>query len=380
MATPVQPDRPLLVAGSGAVGRLPDVLAQWRPQRVLLVGSRRAVSTSGTLGLLDASAVTWFDSVHGPPWVQVAELVRLVDRTRPAVVVGLGGGSVLDITKLGRILADSSGRTLKIRRRPPKLVLVPTTAGSGAEMTRFASVEIDGRRRSVDDPALLADVAVVDPRLTESCPPGMTYSAAFDALAHALESFWSRRSSPASRALSWQAATELVAVLRGGPLDAPSPRQRARLAAAATRAGRALDTTRSGAVQAFAGWLTTQRQVPHGLACLLTLSWLLPHHCRHLGRGMHGRARRGVRGRAAARRLRGAGRSGRRPGGGGRRAGRAGPAGRLVRPARRVRPGRGDAARLRHRGPDRGRPGRRRPGRPAPGLGRGRDPEPALSP
>ena len=285
MATPVQPGRPLLVAGSGAVGRLPDVLAQWRPQRVLLVGSRRAVSSSGTLGLLGASAVTWFDAVHGPPWVQVAELVRLVDRTRPAVVVGLGGGSVLDITKLGRILADSSGRTLRVRKRPPKLVLVPTTAGSGAEMTRFASVEIDGRWRSVDDPALLADVAVVDPRLTESCPPGVTYPAAFDALAHALESFWSRRSTPASRALSWQAATELVAVLGSGPLDAPSPRQRARRAAAATRAGRALDTTRSGAVQAFAGWLTTHRQVPHGLACLLTLSWLLPHHCRHLAEG-----------------------------------------------------------------------------------------------
>jgi alcohol dehydrogenase class IV len=151
-------------------------------------------------------------------------------------------------------------------------------------MTRFAAVDVDGRRRTVDNPALLADVAVVDPRLTESCPPGVTFSAAFDALAHALESFWSRRSTPASRALSWQATTELMAVL-ADPLDAPTPRQRARLSAAASRAGRAVDTTRTGAVQAFAGWLTTHRQVPHGLACLLTLSWLLPHHCRHLAEG-----------------------------------------------------------------------------------------------
>jgi alcohol dehydrogenase len=278
------PDRPLLVAGSGTLARLPDVLDRWRPQRVLLVGSRRAVTSSGALGLLGAAAVTWFDSVHAPVAVQLAELVRLVDRSRPDVVVGLGGGTVLDTAKLGRALTDPSLRSGKLRRRPPRLVLVPTTAGSGAEMTRFARLEVDGRRRAVADDRLLADVAVVDPGLTASCPPSVTYPAAFDALAHALESWWSRRSSPASRALSWQALGDLTAVL-ADPLDAPTPRQRARLAAAATRAGRAVDTTRTGAVEAFAGWLTAERQVPHGLACLLTLGWLLPYHWRHAGEG-----------------------------------------------------------------------------------------------
>ena len=284
MAVPADSGRPLLVAGSGAIARLPEVLSWWRPQRVLLVGSRRAVQSSAALGLLGDSAVTWYDAVRSnPSWVQVAELVRLVDRSRPDVVVGLGGGSVLDTAKLGRLLADPerSRKAPKLRKRPARLVLLPTTAGSGAEMTRFAAVP---GRPPLDSPALLADVAVVDPRLTDSCPPAVTYPAAFVALAHALESFWSARSTPASRALSWQAAGDLAEVLRG-PLEAPTPRQRNRLAAAATRAGRALDTTRTGAVPAYAGWLAAHRQVPRGLAGLLTLTWLLPYNCRHLGGG-----------------------------------------------------------------------------------------------
>lgn len=282
MPVPVDSGRPLLVAGAGAIAGLPEVLSWWRPQRVLLVGSRRAVQSSAALGLLGDAAVTWYDVVRSSPsWVQVAELVRLVDRSRPDVVVGLGGGSVLDTAKLGRLLADPepARKAPRLRKRPARLVLLPTTAGSGAEMTRFAAVP---GRPPVDSPALLADVAVVDPRLTDSCPPAVTYPAAFDALAHALESFWSTRSTPASRALSWQAATDLAEVLRG-PLEAPTPRQRNRLAAAATRAGRALDTTRTGAVPAYAGWLAARRQVPRGLAALLTLTWLLPYNCRHLG-------------------------------------------------------------------------------------------------
>lgn len=284
MPVPVDSGRPLLVAGAGAMARLPEVLSWWRPQRVLLVGSRRAVQSTAALGLLGDSAVTWYDAVRSnPTWVQVAELIRLVDRTRPDVVVGLGGGSVLDTAKLGRLLADPepARKNPKLRKRPARLVLLPTTAGSGAEMTRFA--EIPGRR-PLDHPALLADVAVVDPRLTDSCPAAVTYPAAFDALAHALESFWSTRSTPASRALSWQAAGDLAEVLRG-PLDAPAPRQRNRLAAAATRAGRAIDTTRTGAVPAYAAWLATHRQVPRGLAGLITLTWLLPYNCRHVDDG-----------------------------------------------------------------------------------------------
>lgn len=278
---------PLLVTGPGSLDRLPQLLDGWRPARLLLVGTRRAVTSTGALGLLGDATVSWFDAVRpNPTWAQAAELVRLVDQVRPDVVVGLGGGSTLDTAKIGRLVADpapdavAAGRLPRLRPRPPKLVLVPTTAGSGAEVTRFATVYLDGERRSVEHEGMLADVALVDPRLTESCPPAVTWPAGFDALSHAVESFWSRRSTPRSRALAWPALTELYAVL--AELELPTPRQRARLSAAATRAGLAIEQTRTTAAHAFSYWLTSHRQVPHGLACLLNLLWVLPYNAAHL--------------------------------------------------------------------------------------------------
>lgn len=278
---------PLLIAAPGALAQLPQVLDRWRPRRLLLVGSRRAVTSTGALGLLGDATVTWFDAVRpNPSWTQVAELVRLVDRVKPDVLVGLGGGSALDTAKLGRLVADPApaavlaGRAPRPRRRPPRLVLVPTTAGSGTEVTPFATVSVDGRWCPVEHPGLLADVALVDPRLTDSCPPTVTWPAGFDALTHAAESYWSRRSTPRSRALAWPALTELTAVLT--TLEVPTPRERSRLSAASTRAGQALGHTGATAAHAFADWLTARRQVPHGLACLLNLVWVLPYNALHL--------------------------------------------------------------------------------------------------
>ena len=97
------------------------MLSWWRPQRVLLVGSRRAVTATAALGRLGDATVTWYDAVRAnPSWVQVAELVRLVERSRPDVVVGLGGGSVLDTAKLGRLLRDPEPQQkIRLRRRRP---------------------------------------------------------------------------------------------------------------------------------------------------------------------------------------------------------------------------------------------------------------------
>ena len=310
MPTPVDPGRPLLVAGPGSIGRLPEVLSWWRPERVLLVGSRRAVATSSALGLLGDAAVTWYDAVRANPrWLQVAELVRLLERSRPDVVVALGGGSALDTAKLGRVLADPAPKPRpKLRKDPPRLVLVPTTGGSGAEMTRFAAVGTGRERRALDHPALLADVAIVDPRLSDSCPPAVTYPAAFDALAHAIESYWSARSTPETRALSWQATGDLVAAL-AAPLDTPT-------APAAQPAGGRGDPGRAGGGRhpdrRGAGVRRLADRAPAGAArgglpahAELAAAVQLPASRRRL----RGRARAGVRRRAAAGGLRGAGRA-----------------------------------------------------------------------
>jgi alcohol dehydrogenase class IV len=156
-------------------------------------------------------------------------------------------------------------------------------AGSGSEVTGFATVYVDGVKHSLDHPSVHADLAVVDPALTDTCPPDVTFSGALDALAHAVESLWSLRSTARSRRLAADALAALVGALRtpGWP---PSPAAREALSAAATRAGLAIDRTRTTGGHAFAYPLTARFGVRHGLACALNLVWLLPFTIERLSR------------------------------------------------------------------------------------------------
>jgi alcohol dehydrogenase len=157
---------------------------------------------------------------------------------------------------------------------------VPTTAGTGSEVTRFATFYHDGRKVSLDADEVRPDVAIVDPALTDGCPPWLTWCCALDALAHAVESFWSTRATPRSREFAARALEALVPVLAAGG-TIPATAGRDALSRAATLAGRAIDITRTTAAHAFAYPLTARLGVPHGHACALHLIWLAPlvEHC-----------------------------------------------------------------------------------------------------
>jgi alcohol dehydrogenase class IV len=279
-----------VISGAGSVSALPGVVGAGR--RVLVVASARASRSAGVAGLLAGTEVAFF--AHFSPNPRLGEVVdgcRLRDRWRPEVIVGVGGGSALDVAKLVRLLpADvehARGSLHATGFEPParrgRLVLVPTTAGPGSEVTRFATVFDGDTKLSLDHPAVLADVAVIDPDLAASCPPSLVGSCGFDALCHAVESWWSRRSTPRSREFARAALRELVPLLRR-PVPEPDAATRGRLAAAALAAGRAIDLTRTTAAHAFAYRLTTRYDVPHGVACLLNLQWLLRHHLAAAGR------------------------------------------------------------------------------------------------
>jgi alcohol dehydrogenase class IV len=148
-------------------------------------------------------------------------------------------------------------------------------------VTSFATVYIDTVKHSFDHPLVRADVAIADPSLADTCPPDITYSCAFDALAHAIESTWSVRSTADSRALAAKAMQSLLPVLRGvgGPVNGQTRRT---LSEASVRAGLAIDITRTTAGHAFAYPLTCGFGVWHGVACALNLVWLLPYTAERL--------------------------------------------------------------------------------------------------
>ncbi len=275
---------PDVISAAGSVSVLPRVVGAGR--RVLVVASARAFRAAGVEGLLAGTEVALFSGFTPNPRLDdVVAGCRLRDQWRPEVIVGVGGGSALDMAKLVRLLpADVEHARVSLhatRYEPPAkrrpLVLVPTTAGPGSEVTRFATVFDGDTKLSLDHPSVLADVAVIDPDLAASCPPSLVGSCGFDALCHAVESWWSKRSTPHSREFASEALRALVPLLRR-PVSEPDAAQRSTLAAAALAAGRAIDITRTTAAHAFAYRLTTQYDVPHGVACLLNLRWLLRHN------------------------------------------------------------------------------------------------------
>lgn len=287
---PTQPGSSLdVIVRPGATAQLPEVVSRWRPRRVTVIGTQRALSESGVPTLLEGHRVSHFSSITPNPTERsVIAAAQAIEDQRPDVLVAVGGGSTLDVAKAARVLSPDRDRVLaalngctrSLRGDVPPLVLLPTTAGSGSEVTQFATIYVDGRKHSLDDARVRADVALVDPERTYSCPPSVTYPSAFDALAHAAESLWSNRSSPRSRELAAAALGEL-AKLTLQPLDEPTAEQRHRLAVVATVAGQAIDLSRTTAAHAFSYWLTAQKGVPHGLACVLNLAWLIPYNARH---------------------------------------------------------------------------------------------------
>lgn len=190
-----------LVLGDGSLARLGEALrALGVPAAsVLLVADAGLVG----LGSVEFAAETLIEAgyeptVHaqiaGEPDLVAAEAVVEAVRAQPHVaVVGLGGGSAMDPAKLAAGLATNDGSVEEyLRGRPierPALtqVLVPTTAGTGAEASKNTIVTHEGRKFVIGSPLLCSDIAVLDPTLTVSCPPGVTAASGMDALAHAVE-------------------------------------------------------------------------------------------------------------------------------------------------------------------------------------------------
>lgn len=253
----------------------------FRPGRVLLVGSDRGIARSGVLERLAGLPVQVFDGFRANPILDdVLDGCRALRDIGADLVIGVGGGSAMDTAKMVRLLPPERQAALDLLRgAPPEdaitvppLIVVPTTAGTGSEVTQFATVYVDGLKHSLDTSRARPDVAVVDPLLTATCPPALTFSCAFDALSHALESYWSVRSTLESRWLAEEAGRELVELLtaRRALTD------RTRLSALAIQAGLAINRTRTTVGHAFAYPLTVRYGIPHGLACALALSCLLP--------------------------------------------------------------------------------------------------------
>jgi alcohol dehydrogenase len=203
-------------------------------------------------------------------------------------VVGIGGGSSLDTAKAVAALATNPGSALeyvglhKVRNRPLPMIAVPTTAGTGSEVTLWSvfTDETRATKVAIGGVMLYPAVAVCDPELTLGLPPSLTAATGMDALAHAIECYTNNACQPISGALALHAIELIGKHLRSAVLNGRNREARYSLMLAATMAGIAMNPTRLGLAHALAMPLGSwDLRVPHGIVLALTLAPVMEFNC-----------------------------------------------------------------------------------------------------
>ncbi|MGE4488842.1 MAG: iron-containing alcohol dehydrogenase family protein [Kiritimatiellales bacterium] len=270
--------------GAGSVQKLRDVAAGGRTALVTDAGLYRLEFAKEIEQMLQPVAV-FTDVSPNPTVANVDALAEVLRETGAEAVVAVGGGSVMDCAKAACCLAKTGelsvrafhteGKKFESGRIP--LIAVPTTAGTGSEVTPFAV--LDDTEKGVKGPIasdlFYPSAAVIDPQLTASLPKRITAATGLDALSHAMEGYWSKNHQPACDLLAKEAARlifENLPKVYGTPSDIDA---RSAMSYAALLAGMAFQLPKNAMVHACSFPLSNRYHLPHGEACAFTLEFAL---------------------------------------------------------------------------------------------------------
>ncbi len=288
IALPFLPYRKPKVIGS--VKALPDIILKKKCSKVLIItdsGIRKLGLTRRLEKVLDAAGIPciiYDKTVANPTTVNVAEAVKLYLDNGCDCIIGFGGGSSMDcakavgarIAKPKQSLAKMKG-ILKVRRKLPLLMAVPTTAGTGSETT-LAAVITDAQTRykyAINDFPLIPRYAVLDPKVTLSLPPFITATTGMDALTHAVEAYIGNSTTYGTRKDALLAVKLIFENIDTAYEDGSNVEARRNMLHASFYAGCAFTKSYVGYVHAIAHSLGGEYNVPHGLANAVILPMLL---------------------------------------------------------------------------------------------------------
>ena len=271
-----------IIVGAGRAAELPGLLAGLG-SRVLVCTGADPARHAGLLAGLGLPATVF--PVAGEPTVELARAGTGAAREHGAdVIAAIGGGSVIDAAKAIAILLGNGGDPLdylevvgpgrKITQPAVPCVAVPTTAGTGAEVTANAVLAspAHGVKASLRSTLMIPRVALVDPRLAVSCPPRVTAASGLDALTQCLEPFVSVRANPLTDGLAREGLRHAAAGLRAAYADGNDLGARTEMALCSLLGGIALANAKLGAVHGLAGVIGGTADVPHGVACAALLA------------------------------------------------------------------------------------------------------------
>ncbi|OGV65488.1 MAG: hypothetical protein A3K19_10400 [Lentisphaerae bacterium RIFOXYB12_FULL_65_16] len=271
-----------ILFGDGALARLPERVDT---AAVLLVTDPHLAAagiTERVRGLLPDREVVVFADVEPNPSVEtINRCGRLAGEHKIGCVVGVGGGSSLDTAKAAALVAATGADVAeyldgkrKVEKHSIPVIAVPTTAGTGSEVTPVSVITWTARhcKQPLVSPYLFPALAIVDPELTYSMPATVTAATGMDALSHGLEAYWSRGAMPVTDALAIGCITRVLPFLGRAVRNGDDREARREMALASLLGGLAFALPKTAAVHACSFPLTSRFGVPHGTACALTLA------------------------------------------------------------------------------------------------------------
>ncbi len=272
------------VFGRKSIEKLPHEVSKLRGEKVVVVVDKALKKVGEQICnlLIDFDCELW-RKVEPEPALELVD--HLLNECRFDTAVGVGGGSTMDVAKLAAVIADTGksasdylGRELPERGR--NLILCPTTAGTGSEVTKLAVFRVPGRdvKYVFDSHSLYADVALVDPMLTLSSPQSVTANAGLDTLSHAIEAYTSRHSTPVSDMFAEKAIEIGSRALREVYANGDNVKAREDMSYAALLAGIAFNAAGTSLGHALGYAHSHIHEFPHGKSVAITMPYVLQYN------------------------------------------------------------------------------------------------------
>ncbi len=270
-----------IIFSVGALEKIEPELKQFRQSKVLLITDKVIKNTAPVKRFISTLSSNGFEvkvfesEVKEPTLEMLNAFVDFIRSEKEGIVMGLGGGSIMDQAKVASILATNEGEVEdyvgadNVQNDGLPLVLIPTTAGTGAETSKNAVLKGKEKKLVVSSLKILPDLAVIDPIMTVSLPPRPTAFTGMDALSHAIESIISLNCNPLVMAMSLEVISLVNTNLPIAYFSGYDIQARYNMSLAATLAGFSLN---AGAVLAHSISYTLDHfGVPHGLGCAIAL-------------------------------------------------------------------------------------------------------------
>ncbi len=276
--------------GIDSINQLPNELKRYSPKKIIIITDQILIELGllkSIFSILESNDIeyTVFSGVEPEPSIQLAQrLVDFVQKEQGDFIIGIGGGSALDLAKLAAVLSCHEGKveeylnltgTKEVNKRGIPKVLIPTTSGTGSEVTNITVLSLKATKDVIAHDYLLADVIIVDPLLTITMPKRVTAATGVDALTHAIEAYLSKNSSIVTDGLALHAVKLIAQSLSKAVHEPNDIDARTDMSIASYMAGMSFFNAGVAGVHALAYPLGGQFQLPHGEANAVLLPYVM---------------------------------------------------------------------------------------------------------